>query len=92
MEFINEYGLLVAIATPVAVVAIINVMLAFGGESGTLLLPTLKDYPAVLEQDAAVVAAAPAEVADLVQARSAERSPVQMGFDEADELLARQAA
>lgn len=92
MEFINEYGLLVAIATPVAVIAIINVVLAFGGETGTLLLPTLKGYPAVLEQGAAVVAPAPAEVAELVQVRRVERAPVDSGFEEADEMLARQAA
>ena len=92
MEFINEYGLLVAIATPVAVVGIINVLLAFGGETGTLLLPSLKAYPKVLDSQAATVEVARAEVAELQVARRAAPAPVTSGFEEADEMLARQAA
>ena len=92
MEFINEYGLLVAIATPVAVVGIINVLLAFGGEAGTLLLPSLEAYPAVLDSQPAASEAARAEVSELPVAHRAAPAPVVSGFDEADEMLARQAA
>ena len=92
MEFINEYGLLVAVATPVAVIGLINVVLALAGESGTLLLPSLKGYPPVLEQAATVVAPVQADVAEPTQPRRSQRAPLDTGFDEADEMLARQAA
>jgi len=89
MEFINEFGLLIAVATPVGVIALINVLLAMGGERGTLLLPSLRSYPAVLEPQAPITAkmqAAKPEAARPV------RKPVVAGYDEADELLVRQAA
>ena len=47
MELFNEYSLLIAIATPVVVVVAINLVLALTGESGTLLLPSLRGYPAI---------------------------------------------
>jgi hypothetical protein len=58
MDLINEYALLVAVATPVAMVAVMNVVLALTGERDALLLPVLRAYPA-LEIDA-VAEAAPA--------------------------------
>jgi hypothetical protein len=98
MEFINEYGLLIAIATPVGAVALVNVLLALSGEHGTLLLPSLRPYPSVTSQSAIVVAEpeaneppAPAAAAQPAAARPA-RTPVTAGFDEADEMMARQAA
>ena len=87
MGFFDEYGLLVAIATPVAVIGLVNVLLALGGETGTLLLPTLKGFPSVLQAAPAPIAE-PMPVVEMSQARRAATS----GFDEADELLARQAA
>ena len=47
MDFLHEYALLVAVALPVAVVGVINLVLAVTGESGTLLLPSLRDYPSI---------------------------------------------
>lgn len=98
MEFLNEYGLLIAIATPVGAVALVNVLLALGGERGTLLLPSLRPYPSVAAQASIVIAEpeageqpAPAAAMQPAAARPA-RTPVTAGFDEADELLARQAA
>ena len=62
MEVFNEYSLLIAIATPVVVVVLVNVLLAVTGESGTLLLPSLRGYPAieVPRAEAAPEATAPA--------------------------------
>ncbi len=40
MEFFNEYGLLVAVATPVLVIVVLQVYLFVAGERGTLLLPS----------------------------------------------------
>ena len=47
MEFLNEYSLLIVVAAPVAIIAGINLVLAMTGESGTLLLPSLRGYPAI---------------------------------------------
>lgn len=47
MEFIHEYSLLFVVALPVAIVAGINLVLGLTGESGTLLLPSLRGYPAI---------------------------------------------
>ena len=47
MDFLHEYALLVAVALPVAVVGVINLVLAVTGESGTLLLPSLRGYPSI---------------------------------------------
>ena len=43
MNFFNEYALLVAVAVPVLAIAGLNVFLWFGGERGTLMLPTTQD-------------------------------------------------
>jgi hypothetical protein len=94
MEFITEYGLLVAVATPVGVIALINVLLAIGGEKGTLLLPSLRGYPAVLPEAQGMARAEQPVVDCAVEAKPARvvREPVAAGFDEADEMLVRQAA
>jgi hypothetical protein len=47
MDFFTEYGLLVAVATPVAVVVALQVYLFVAGERGTLLLPSLKPYESI---------------------------------------------
>lgn len=47
MEFINEYSLLFVVALPVAIVVGINLVLGLTGESGTLLLPSLRGYPSI---------------------------------------------
>ena len=47
MELLNEYSLLIVVAAPVAIIAAINLVLAMTGESGTLLLPSLRGYPAI---------------------------------------------
>ena len=47
MELLNEYSLLIVVAAPVAIIAGINLVLAMTGESGTLLLPSLRGYPAI---------------------------------------------
>ena len=88
MEFFNV-GLLVAVATPVAVVVVMNVLLALGGEKGTLLLPSLRGYPTVLDPQVLAVAAPEVKVEPAVRV---VRTPVTAGYDEADELFARQAA
>ena len=57
MEFLHEYSLLVAVALPVAVVVIINILLALTGESGTLLLPSIRGYP--VSRDLPLIEATP---------------------------------
>ena len=47
MNFFQEYALLFVVAMPILALAGINVYLWWGGESGTLLLPSLKGFPAV---------------------------------------------
>jgi hypothetical protein len=47
MNFFHEYALLIAIAIPVLTIAGYNLVLAFLGEEGTLLLPDLRPYPRV---------------------------------------------
>jgi hypothetical protein len=47
MNFIQEYALLIAVATPFFAVIGINVFLAFAGELETLLLPVPRPYPKV---------------------------------------------
>ena len=49
MDFLQEYSLLIAVTLPVAVVAVTNLLLALTGESGTLLLPSLRGYPVSTE-------------------------------------------
>lgn len=45
--FFEEFLLLIPVATPVAVVVVINLILAATGEVGTLLMPSRMDFPAV---------------------------------------------
>ena len=47
MSFFQEYSLLFAVAIPIVVLVGINVYLWWEGVSGTLLLPSLKRFPAV---------------------------------------------
>lgn len=47
MDFFAEYGLLVAVAAPVAVVVALQVYLFLAGERGTLLLPSLRPYESI---------------------------------------------
>jgi hypothetical protein len=47
MDFFTEYGLLVAVAAPVAVVVALQVYLFVTGERGTLLLPCPRPYEPV---------------------------------------------
>ena len=47
MNFANEYALLFAVATPVAVIAGMQVALFFAGERHTLLLPGMGGYPSM---------------------------------------------
>ena len=87
MDFMNEYGLLIAIATPVLVLALINVLLALGGEAGTLLLPSLRAYPPVLDEARADAVTEPQPRAESAAPRATrDRVP------DAEELLAREAA
>ena len=48
MNFFQEFALLFAVAVPVLTVAGHNLVLAFLGEEGTLLLPSLAPYPAII--------------------------------------------
>ena len=45
MNFANEFALLIAVATPVAVIAGMQAALLFAGERNTLLLPGVGGYP-----------------------------------------------
>lgn len=47
MEFANEYALLIVVVLPAAVISAMNMVLAFAGESGTLLLPSRGELPVV---------------------------------------------
>ncbi|HEY2628328.1 MAG TPA: hypothetical protein VGI57_04340 [Usitatibacter sp.] len=64
MEFIHEYALLVAVATPVLVIVGLQVYLFVAGERGTLLLPSLKPFPAI------AIEAPRAEAASVIEART----------------------
>jgi len=80
MEFLREYGLLIAVATPVVVVAALQVYLFVAGERGTLLLPSLAPFESI------PVAAEPVAVAE---AGTGPRSTVGDAVnDHADERLA----
>jgi hypothetical protein len=50
MSFFQEYSLLFAVATPVAVVVLIEVALWLSGERGASLLPALSRYPTVMSK------------------------------------------
>jgi hypothetical protein len=56
---LNELAFLAAFLLPVAVLGAINLLLALSGESGTLLLPSLRGYPKVELEGAAAPAAEP---------------------------------
>ncbi len=47
MDFLHEYALLFAVATPVVVLVAIQVYLFACGERGTLLLPSLRGFPRI---------------------------------------------
>ena len=47
MNLIHEYGLLITVALPVAVVLAMNAWLALKGERDTLLLPAPRAYPSL---------------------------------------------
>lgn len=59
---LNEYALLAAFLFPVLVLGAINLLLALSGESGTLLLPSLRGYPKVELEEAVAPAAEPAQM------------------------------
>ena len=44
MTIFQEYALLIAVAIPVLALVGLNVILWFGGERGTLLMPTARDH------------------------------------------------
>ena len=67
MEFFNEYALLFAVATPVVVIAAMNLALYFGGERETLLVPGLRAFPMIELQKTSPVPAV-AQVAFAVEA------------------------
>jgi hypothetical protein len=46
MSFVQELSLLVAIATPIATIATINLSLYLAGERATLLVPIREAFPA----------------------------------------------
>ena len=65
MELFREYALLIVVALPGAVIVLINLVLAASGERGTLLLPSLGNYPKVdLDIPEPLEAAVFAKVAD----------------------------
>ena len=67
MNTIVEYAPLIALLSPVLVLAGLNVWLKVKGEEGTLLFPSRRPYPTVaLPQLARPVAAEEAEVEDQV--------------------------
>jgi len=60
--FFQEYGLLVAVATPVVVVVVMQALLFISGERGTLLLPSLKAFESIAlaaEHDQPIAATLP---------------------------------
>jgi hypothetical protein len=61
--FIETYALAFAVAAPLLVLAAMNLYLAFGGERGTLLLPSASVFAMARGRTAAntVPASAPAE-------------------------------
>ena len=63
MNFIQEYALLIAVATPVSVIVGIQVWLFMTGERGTLLLPSLRRFPSV-------------DIAEAVKVREPLEAPV----------------
>jgi hypothetical protein len=62
--FIDHYAPLFAVAAPALTLAAMNLLLALGGERGTLLLPSLESYAAARRTGNTV----PAETAPAVPA------------------------
>ena len=60
---LTEYAFLAAFLLPVGVLGAMNLVLALTGETGTLLLPTLRAYPKVDLQESAAAVAEPAPAA-----------------------------
>lgn len=58
--FIENYALLFAVAAPVLTLAVMNLLLALGGERGTLLLPSAGPFEMVRRAANALPAAATA--------------------------------
>lgn len=61
--FIENYAQLFAVAAPVVTLAVMNLLLALGGERGTLLLPSTGPLEAIRRAANRVPAAAPAPAA-----------------------------
>ena len=83
MNFMNEYGLLVAVALPVLAIVGIQVFLFIGGERDTLLLPGTSKYPSIVFGKTNV-AVAPVPVIET--AKVAEK--VESSNDEVERLAA----
>jgi len=49
MNFFQDYALLIAVAVPFAAIAGLNAFLWFGGERGTLVMPSARPYPVIPE-------------------------------------------
>jgi hypothetical protein len=49
MNYVHEYALLAAVAIPMLAIVGLNVYLWWGGERGTLLLPSSRGLPEVLD-------------------------------------------
>jgi len=49
MNYFQEYALLVAVAIPILAIVGLNVYLWWGGERGTLLMPSSQRLPKVLD-------------------------------------------
>lgn len=58
---LSEYVLLGAFLLPAGTLAAMNVALALSGEAGTLLLPSLRDYPKVDLREAVTPVPQPAQ-------------------------------
>jgi hypothetical protein len=59
--FLQQYGLLVAVAVPVLVIVGMQVLLFVSGERGTLLLPSLKPFDSIaLSEDQPIATPVPA--------------------------------
>ena len=88
MNFIQEYALLIAVATPVSVIVGIQVWLFMTGERGTLLLPSLRRFPSV---DIAEAAKARERIEALVVACDTEEQQIAKvaRFVAADRRVAR---
>lgn len=67
MEF-DQYFLLAAFLLPAGALAAINLLLALGGEAGTLLLPSLRGYPKVELKEAVAPVAKPVRAPSAVAA------------------------